>query len=131
MKQSALALPSNRKFGGFFCSVFLIAAAYSFLENAYIFAIIFITVSVFLALVTLVDADKLLPLNKAWSWLGVVLSRLANPIILASIFYAIFVPVGAAMRWTGRDELRLRKRGPSYWIARPSAMATVDFTRQF
>lgn len=60
------------------------------------------------------------PLNSIWLRLGLLLHRVANPIVMALLFYGTVLPTGLVMRLKGRDLLRL-KREPdavSYWIVR-------------
>jgi len=55
-----------------------------------------------------------------WLRLGLLLHRVANPIVMALLFYGTVLPTGLVMRLKGRDLLRL-KREPdavSYWIVR-------------
>ena len=60
------------------------------------------------------------PLNKLWTRLGLLLSRLVSPIVLALLFYGVVTPVAAVMRLLGKDPLRLRPAPDtdSYWIVR-------------
>jgi Saxitoxin biosynthesis operon protein SxtJ len=61
------------------------------------------------------------PLNRLWTRLGVLLSRLVTPIVLALLFYGVVTPVAAMMRLLGKDPLKLRPapETDSYWIMRP------------
>ena len=58
--------------------------------------------------------------NKAWSKLGLLLGAIVSPIALAIVFYGVITPIGALMRMTGKDPLRLKfdRTAPSYWIPR-------------
>ncbi len=74
------------------------------------------------------------PLNRGWRRLGLLLSKVTTPIVMGLLFFAVLTPVGAIMRATGKDPLRLRfDRGlPSYWLARASpADRQTSMTRQF
>ena len=117
---NAVILPTNRKFGFFFTAVFsclsLYFAANDSLRISYLFG--FFAVSFLLA--TSAKPDLLLPLNKCWMHLGLLLGKLATPIVMALIFFGIFTPMAILMRLFGRDELRIkiknRKPNHTFWI---------------
>lgn len=82
----------------------------------------------------LVYPRVLAPLNRLWTRLGLVLHRLANPVILGILFFGVVTPTGWLMRALGKDPLRLR-RDPSagtYWIERdPPGPAPDSLKDQF
>ena len=133
MDFSDLKLPSNRKFGLFFTAVFAISAAYCFYQTALAFAYLLAIGSAALLLITLTKADLLLPLNKAWMRLGLLLGMIVSPIVLGIIFFLLFTPIGLLMRLFGRDELRLKLTDrASHWRARDTETAQADaFKHQF
>jgi hypothetical protein len=65
----------------------------------------------------------LAPLNRLWMKLGLLVSRIVNPLVMLLMFAFVFVPTALIMRLCGRDALRLRldKSAPSYWIERQPA----------
>jgi hypothetical protein len=82
----------------------------------------------------LVAPGSLRGLNRAWMKLGMILSRLVNPIVLALIYGTTMVPIGLMMRATGHDPLRLRldPKADSYWIVRdPPGPAPETMINQF
>lgn len=131
-KPAEIKLPSNRKFGLFFCSIFFVAAAYSYYFNfpfaSYTFALLTIT---FLTL-TIWYENKLKPLNIAWMRLGLFIGSIIGPIVLGLIFFLIFTPIASLMRIFGRDELALnRTQKPTYWVARKKEIYSDSFKDQF
>ena len=72
------------------------------------------------ALVAVVKPALLAGLNRIWIKFGALLSNVVSPIVLAVVFYCVLTPVGALMRLTGNDPLRLRRDTgvKSYWIPR-------------
>ena len=129
---SEIVLPSNRKFGFFFASVFALAFAYfSFHEEilpAYLFGISFLAILV----VTSFKPDALLPFNKLWMKIGVLLSMIISPIVFGVIFFGIITPVGIFIRLIGRDELRMRNlNGTTNWINRTHQVTSESFRQQF
>lgn len=133
MSARDLELPSDRKFGFFFTVIFALMAAYFLREAATEIASAFLALAAVILAVTLLKAELLHPLNKLWMALGVLLGMIVSPIVLGVIFFAVFTPVGLAMRAFGRDELRLRPSDrKTHWKTRSAEIATVDaFKRQF
>ena len=128
----SIELPSNRKFGFFFTIVFAVAAAYFYYSTNLIWAHAFIaTASIFL-LTTLIKSDALLPLNKLWMRFGFLLGMIVSPIVLGVIFFGLFTPIAILMRFSGRDELRLKfAQNVSHWISREEAIKSGSFKHQF
>ena len=74
------------------------------------------------------------PFNRAWLRLGLLLSRIVNPLIMAVIFFGVLTPTGFLMRLAGKDPLRLRfdREAESYWIHRtPPGPEPESMERQF
>ena len=77
------------------------------------------SLSILFLVTTLLKADLLLPLNKLWMRIGLLLGMIISPIVLGLIFFGMFVPTNLIMRISGRDELHLRfKKKHSHWIIR-------------
>ena len=133
MNLSEIELPSNRKFGFFFTAIFLSASAYFYVGERLVLVYPLVSVGFLFLLVTLIKADLLLPLNKLWMRLGLLLGMIVSPIVLGVIFFGLFTPISLAMRLAGRDELRLRFREKtSHWILRKSSQTQSDpFKHQF
>jgi hypothetical protein len=62
----------------------------------------------------------LVPLNRLWLRLGLVLYKVMNPLVMGLVFFTTVVPIGLALRAFGKDPLRLRREpaAASYWIRR-------------
>ena len=71
-------------------------------------------------LTTLIKPSALGPLNRAWTRLGALLNRIVSPIVSAVVFFVTVTPIGAIMRLSGKDPLRLRadEKAESYWLVR-------------
>ncbi len=84
-------------------------------------------------MLSLTNPRVLAPLNKAWFYLGRVLGKIINPIVMGIIFFGILTPVSIVTRLFGRDELRLKRRAiNSYWLDRTSPIeAAQSFKNQF
>jgi len=132
MKFSEIELPSNRKFGFFFTFVFAVAAAYFHNSANMTWAYIFIAASLIFLVITLVKDEVLLPLNKLWMRLGLLLGMIVSPIVLGIIFFGLFTPIAFFMRLSGRDELRLKfSKKASHWISRSEPIKSESFKYQF
>ena len=132
MGDDILKLPSNRKFGLFFTSIFVLLAAYFYYSANIVWAYVFIAVSLIFLLITLIKSDALLPLNKLWMRFGLLLSMIVSPIVLGVIFFGLFTPIAILMRLSGRDELRLKyAQKASHWISRGEPIKSESFKHQF
>ena len=132
MKFSDARLPSNKKFGLFFTFVFALLAVYFYTKELISWTLIMSLVSLSLLVLSIVKAKILLPLNKLWMKLGLILSIIVSPIILGAIFFGIFTPVALLMRFIRRDELRLKfYKKSSHWIARSEQIKSESFKQQF
>ena len=132
MKLSEIELPSNKKFGYFFTSIFSLVSMYFLINSVLSWAILFAIIGVIFFIITFVKANLLLPLNKLWMRFGLLLGKIISPLVFGIIFFAIFTPVAFLMRLSGRDELRLKfKNKTSYWILRNEPIQGDSFRRQF
>ena len=108
MNISDIQLPSNRKFGFFFTIIFLFTGIYFYFQKNFIITYVLTSLSILFLVITLLKADLLLPLNKLWMRIGLLLGKIISPIVLGLIFFGMFVPTNLIMRISGRDELHLR-----------------------
>ena len=133
MNTNRISLPSNKRFGIFFCIVFILLALYFYVYAFFTYAIVFLSISILFLLAVIFKDSLLLPLNKAWMQLGVLLSRIVSPIILAFLFFVMFTPIALGMRIFRRDELRLRMLNiESFWKYRnKQSDKNSSFTQQF
>ena|SRR2546422_1553022 len=72
--------------------------------------------------------------NLLWSKLGLLLGKVATPVITAPLFYLVVIPTGLLVRMMGKDALRLRRTPPcqSYWIdRRPPGSDPKTMSSQF
>ena len=132
MKFSEIELPSNRKFGVFFTFVCALAAIYFYISANITWTYVFIVATLAFMLVTLIKSDALLPLNKLWMQLGLLLGMIVSPIVLGVIFFGLFTPIAILTRLSGRDELRLKyAQKASHWISRSEPIKSESFKHQF
>ena len=129
-----LKLPSNRKFGFFFTSVFALLGTYFLKEESNSIAYVMFAITVLFFLTTLIKSDALLSLNKLWMRLGLLLGTIASPIVLGIMFFGLFTPMSLLMKLFRRDELRLKLVADrnSHWKKRNVDDAqTNTFKHQF
>ena len=132
MKLSQVKLPSNRKFGFFFSTIFLLASLYSYYIDTEIIAYVLGALCGTFLVITIINAKILLPLNKLWMKFGILLGMIVSPIIMGIIYFGIFTPIAIIMRLSGRDELRLRlKKQKTHWINRKTLNEVDSFKNQF
>ncbi|MFL2789361.1 MAG: SxtJ family membrane protein [Paracoccaceae bacterium] len=132
-KLTEVKLPTNRKFGLFFCIIFLFISIYYFIGKAIIIGKIFLLVSGFFFIIAIVKPKLLLPLNKVWMRFGYLLGMIVSPIVLGIIFFGLFTPVAFGMRLFGRDELRLKpNKYQSFWkLKEINQRSSKSFKDQF
>lgn len=73
-----------------------------------------------LVVLGVVAPARLAPLARIWFRLGLLASKIVNPLVLGLVFFSTVTPIGLLLRMVGADPLRL-KRDPdakSYWIDR-------------
>ena len=124
---------SDRAFGLAFASVFLLIAGWPLLHGEMPRWWAFGVAAAF-ALVALSNPALLAGTNRLWIRLGVLLGKVVSPIALGIVFYGVVTPVGAVMRLTGKDPLRLKldAGADSYWISRdPPGPPPDSMTNQF
>ena len=132
MNSPDIKLPSNRKFGFFFCFIFFIVATYSHYSNFSFISYIFGLLTIILFAITICYENKLKPFNHGWMRLGVIIGSIISPIVLGSIFFLIFTPIAFIMRIFGRDELALNSlQKSSYWVVRKEEIHSESFKNQF
>ncbi|MFB0613849.1 hypothetical protein [Aurantiacibacter poecillastricola] len=138
---SSVTGPSNRAFGltvgAILCAIGLVRWL-AFAPSTWSTLLFLVPGGVLLALGFLAPAP-LTPLNRAWTKLGLLLASIVNPVMMALIYFLIFVPVGLGMKLFGRDALRQRRGGGgstgdegTYWITRePAGPAPDTMKNQF
>ncbi len=124
---------SNRAFGLTFAGVFLLIACWPLVRGrpvrwwALVVAVLFFAAA-------LLAPRTLHLLNRLWFAIGMVLHRIAHPVVMALLFFTTITPLAVLMRALGKDPLRLRRdlSASTYWIdRRPPGPAPNTMIRQF
>ena len=111
-----IKISSNRSFGIVFFIVFLILTTYPLLkgEGLRIWSLV---ISLVFLILGLLNSKILTPLNRLWFKFGLLLGRIASPIIMGIIFFFIVTPTGLIMKLFRKDLLNLKyNQDQSYWI---------------
>ena len=132
MNPDKIILPSNYKFGIFFSFISFAFFIYFFYFSHHFWYYIFGLLSIIFLSVTVINAEILLPLNKLWFKVGILLGKVVSPLVMGIIFFGIFTPIAIFMRFSGRDELRIKmKKKTSHWILRNMIIKPDSFNNQF
>ena len=124
---------SDRSFGLVFSGFFALVALLPLLRGRP-FRPWALAVSGAFLLVTLIRPRLLHPLNRLWTRLAVLISKVTNPIMTGLMFYVLFTPVAWVLRLMGKDLLRLKAEpaAKTFWIPRePPGPAPETMRNQF
>ncbi len=121
-RQEAVKGGSDRAFGLTVGGILVAIAAYRMIGGPTLdlAACVLLAAGGPLILLGLLQPRALAPLNRGWIRLGLLLSRFANPVVMALIFYLTILPIGLVLRLAGKDPLNRRwaPDATSYWIER-------------
>ena len=123
--------PSNRNFGFTMAAVFALIAILG-LYNSSSRTPIWVCIAVCFAVLTLWRPQSLELAIRGWLRLGLLMYRVVNPIIMAILFFGAILPIGLAMRWFGKDFLRLvlDRSASTYWLRRSDLRPPSESMRQ-
>jgi hypothetical protein len=118
---------SERSFGIMFAVVFAIIGLWPLVRGGSVRLWPLAAATVFLG-AAIMAPRALLPFNRLWFRLGMVLSKVMTPLVMGVLFVVAVMPVGFLMRLFGKDPLRLRRepRAESYWIERSPPGPTAE-----
>ena len=133
MKSDKLILPTNKKFGFFFSFIFLFLSIYFIYNFSLILSLFFGSLFLITLFLTFFSPDLLLPFNKLWFKIGLVLNKIVSPLLLGLIFYLLITPTAVVMRLLNRDELKIKKKkNTTYWRTNESNnIVNHNFKNQF
>jgi hypothetical protein len=123
--------PSDRKFGLTLGTLFAIIAVVKIVERSP-WAFVWVVLAVALIGPGLLRPSLLSGPNRIWLKFGILLHRIASPVIMAVLFYGTIVPVGMLMQVLGKDPLRLKldRTASSYWLSRSDERPHSESMRQ-
>jgi hypothetical protein len=131
MKFDDIKLPNNKNFGIFLATILIILGIYLGYSNDRFWLLMI--PSILILGISFTKPSMLMPLNKMWMSIGFILGIIAQPIMMAIIYFGLITPVSVITRIFGRDELNLKnKNKKSYWVKRePLSPAGDSFKNQF
>ena len=124
---------SNFSLGITFASIFLIIGILLIIVGSFS-GWLFLICSILFLIISLKTPIILTPLNLAWTKLGLILSKIFNPMILGVVFLLIITPIAIIRKIFGKSALHLKTKPnvESYWINRtPPGPKTGSMTRQY
>jgi hypothetical protein len=76
--------------------------------------------------------SRLSVLNRLWLKVGAAIVKVANPIVLAVLFFMVVTPMAFVVRMLGKQPLRLAPDRPAatYWINRDTPEGEVSSMRR-
>jgi len=119
-------IDQNRSFGlllGAVCAILAVLAYRAGRSSEFFWA----GLAVALLAVALLAPRLLAPARRGWLKIGHWLSLVINPLVLAIVYVAVFIPFGALLRLRRHDPMG-RSYDPaatSYWIDRKAGAATA------
>jgi hypothetical protein len=127
------ALPSERRFGLVFAAAIAAVGLWLLLRKHSPAGLGVVGAAEVLAVVAMLAPALLRLPNLLWFKLGHLMGLVVSPIVLGIMFLVLIAPVGIAMRLSGRDALRMRRKpGNSYWVPRePAGPAPDSFRNQY
>jgi predicted membrane protein len=132
-RNPAVNLSSDRTFG-LVWTVFLVLYGLAPLRHAGRVRVWPIVLASILLLISVFFSKVLHRLNLLWARVGLLLSRVVNPIVMGLLFFIGFVPVGLVNRMRRKDPLQLKiiPSASTYWITRePSGSPPENMTHQY
>ncbi len=123
-------LPSNKTFGLFFGSLFILISAYIYLFNSILILPLLLVGGVLIMLAFISPKALYFP-NYLWFKFGILLGKIVSPIVLALVYYLAVTPIGIFMRIIGKDSLdrAYDHKVESYWKLRKTKPESMK--RQF
>ena len=84
-------------------------------------------------MITVLQLRLLSILSDFWEKIGLIFSKVNNPIVFGFLFFIFLTPVALIMRLIKRDELRIRHaKLDTYWVSHEKVIYDLDsFRNQF
>jgi hypothetical protein len=125
---------SNRNFGLIFAAFFAFLALWPYVHSGRTDRLWALVCSSAFLIVALTWATLLEPLNRLWTKLAWLLSKITTPLLTGLLFYLVITPVALVLRFQRKDLLRLKldASAKSYWIIRqPPGPSGDSMANQF
>ena len=126
-----LSSAEARRFGLVVGAAFLVLGAAAWWRGRTLVGQVLMGIGGALILFGLMLPRALVPVHRAWMGLALVISKVTTPIFLGIIYFGTITPTGVIRRLFGRDSVRSRTRGASFWVQRTSGREQPDMKHQF
>tara|TARA_B100000686_G_C16668259_1_gene904853 strand:- start:594 stop:998 length:405 start_codon:yes stop_codon:yes gene_type:complete len=128
--KSSLKPGSNRNFGLVFSIVFLLIGLFPVINSGPIRIWSIVLASIFF-IISFLNPGLFKHLNFIWFKFGLLLSSIASPIVLLSLYLFAIIPTSLLLKLFVKDPLKLKlhKNEKSYWIKRDKPLQSMK--RQF
>lgn len=129
-----VVMGSDRGFGIVFGCFFAVIAAVNLWGGTMGWTLVWLALAAAMFVIAFTAPGILRPLNIAWFRFGLLLHKIASPIILGLLFFLVVTPTGLLMRAFGKRPLNLRfdPAAESYWLVRtPPGPKPGTFQNQF
>ncbi len=124
-----LSAKEGRKFGFTVGIAFLVLTAISWWRGHEIAPYVLGSAGAALVLAGVLVPGRLGPVQRGWMGLARAISRVTTPVFMGIVFFVIITPIGLLMRLFGRNPVRHKPEGNSYWAPRSQVRGTM--TNQF
>ena len=127
-------MPSEKSFGLVFACLFAVYGVWPWLVHGTSPRTWALVVAAACSTAALFAPRLLAPFNYVWFLFGNTLHGIANPVMMAMLYYCAVVPMGLIIKLFGGDLLRLKSdpAAVSYWIRRtPPGPAPKSMSKQF
>ena len=124
-----LSAKEGRKFGFTVGIAFLVLTAISWWRGHEIAPYVLGSAGAALVLAGVLVPGRLGPVQRGWMGLARAISRVTTPVFMGIVFFVIITPIGLLMRLSGRNPIRHKPSGDSYWAPRSQVRGTM--TNQF
>ena len=127
----AQARTEGRKFGLQVGAAFLVFAAIAAWRDKQTVALVLAALGAVLVLGGVAAPAALVPVYRAWMKMAHAISRVTQPVFLGIVYFLTFLPIALLMRLFGKNPMKHRAQGDSYWAPRAEGSRRGDLQRQF
>lgn len=133
IKKIDSSLPKLREFGLLVGGIAIVMGDWLLWRGRGIYPY-FLFSGAFLAAAGAIFPAVLLPFQKAWMTLAILMGWVMTRVITALLFFVTVTPISLILKLTGKDllDIKLDAHAPSYWKLRPkTSPASAEYERQF
>jgi hypothetical protein len=125
-----LSPAEGRRFGLAVGGAFLALAALAWWRGRQDTCLITGTLGVLLALAGLAVPTRLGPVERGWTALARLLSKVTTPVFMSVMYFVVFAPAGLLLRACGHRTIVPNRAQATFWVSR-GAKTRSDMHRQF